>query len=162
MNASEPLCDNSGIPSRQGILNATQGDRNHVTAHQKHHRTLQPDGFNPGLAGCSETGLLPDRRIPDAQAEPKRAVRDYYRKHRYSFDDDPRIIRDGSDECIVLTPLPKDINNAETADEWFKAFEYIPIRYSAYDCTGQIFTGWYKIIYRNGRFYAYHSLKCDC
>ena len=95
-------------------------------------------------------------------AEAKRAVRDYYRKHRYSFDDDPRIIRDGSDECIVLTPLPKDINNAETADEWFKAFEYIPIRYSAYDCTGQIFTGWYKIIYRNGRFYAYHSLKCDC
>ena len=58
-------------------------------------------------------------------------------------------------------PLPKTITDEETAREWFEYNEYMHIRPSMYDCTGQLFTSWYKIIERNGRFYAYHCVSLD-
>jgi hypothetical protein len=33
---------------------------------------------------------------------------------------------------------------------------------SPYDCTGQMFTVWYKLVKRQGMWYAYHYIGCDC
>lgn len=92
----------------------------------------------------------------------KRSVRNYFRRHHHSMQDDPRIVRDdGIDGCIVIVPLPTRITDPETAQEWFEEHEYMQIRPSMYDCTGQLFTSWFKIVCRHGRYYAYHSICCD-
>lgn len=93
----------------------------------------------------------------------KRAARKFLREEREKHEDLPHLVKDdGMNGYVVLLPLPENITDAETADEWFRDWEYIEYRYTPYDCTGQLFTRWYKIINRNGRFYAYHSVGCDC
>lgn len=32
---------------------------------------------------------------------------------------------------------------------------------TAYDCTGQAFTAWYRIVKMQGRFFAYHDVAYD-
>ena len=49
----------------------------------------------------------------------------------------------------------------ETADEWFQYNEYMECIPSAFDCTGQRFTSWYKLVERNGRWWAYHCISVD-
>ena len=41
---------------------------------------------------------------------------------------------------------------------FFHRRHYYP---SAYDCTGQAFTSWYKVFARGGRFWAYHRVSVD-
>ena len=94
----------------------------------------------------------------------KREIRDYYKRESERKE---RFIRDdGIDGSIVLIELPGEINSVkidsfELAEEYFKAYEYRTYRPSMYDCTGQIFTSWYKIIKRNNKFYAYHCVSFD-
>ena len=38
---------------------------------------------------------------------------------------------------------------------------YIVLIHSMYDCTGQAFTSWYKIVERSGSMWAYHSVCFD-
>jgi hypothetical protein len=88
----------------------------------------------------------------------KREIRAYNKRPA----DEARIIKDdGIDGCIVLLPLPERIKHADVAEEYFMETEYRVCRPSAYDCTGQIFTSWFKIFQRHGRFWAYHSLSVD-
>lgn len=94
----------------------------------------------------------------------KKEIRDYY---KMEDEHKERLIKDnGMDGCIVLIELPSEINSVkidsfELAEEYFKAYEYRKCRPSMYDCTGQVFTSWYKIIKRNNKFYAYHCIGFD-
>lgn len=68
----------------------------------------------------------------------------------------------GMDGYVLKFPLPENITSAEDADEYFREYEYLYYRPSAYDCTGQHFTSWYKIFRKpDGRFWAYHSVSVD-
>ena len=77
--------------------------------------------------------------------------------------DDRQIIHDnGFDSFIAKFPLPEYIETREDAVEYFNEYEYIRMIPSAYDCTGQRFTSWYKIFQKpDGRFWAYHSIRLD-
>lgn len=73
-----------------------------------------------------------------------------------------RIVKDyGVDGFIALLALPKVLDTEEEAQEFFDEFIRIDYRPSMYDCTGQAFTGWYKLFRRDGRFYAYHRVSFD-
>lgn len=73
-----------------------------------------------------------------------------------------RIVKDdGIDGFVALLALPKVLDTEEEAQEFFDAFIRIDYRPSMYDCTGQAFTGWYKLFRRDGRFYVYHSVNYD-
>lgn len=95
----------------------------------------------------------------------KKEIRDYYKKKEKERKE-WLIKDDGMDGYIVLFELPSEINSIqidsfELAKEYFEAYEYRRCRPSMYDCTGQSFTIWYKIIKRNNKFYAYHQIGFD-
>lgn len=55
--------------------------------------------------------------------------------------------------------------NIETS-EWFNRAGFTENRYihgvnSQYDCTGCLFTEWFKVFRRRGRWYAYHCIGMD-
>ncbi len=73
-----------------------------------------------------------------------------------------RIIQDdGIDGYTGLLPLPEYIETMDEAVSYFEDYEYRHYYPSAYDCTGQAFTSWYKIFVRGGRFWAYHRVSVD-
>jgi len=73
-----------------------------------------------------------------------------------------RIARDdGMDGYVELLPLPEYLEEMDDAIGYFEDYEYKHCYPSAYDCTGQAFTNWYKIFVRSGRFWAYHSIGFD-
>lgn len=100
----------------------------------------------------------------DSVKEIKREIRNYYKREGERKE---RLIKDyGIDGRIVLFELPSEINSIkidsfELAEEYFKAYEYRRCRLSMYDCTGDSYTVWYKIIKRNNKFYAYHYIGFD-
>lgn len=57
--------------------------------------------------------------------------------------------------------IPKNISSKEIAEAWFEANEYRECTPSMYDCTGQSFTNWYKIVKLHDKLYAYHSVGFD-
>ena len=107
----------------------------------------------------------PDRKVNDPEglakhiANLKRTIRLYsHRETGY----DHRIIRDcGMDGYISLERLPADIKDLEEANEFFERFMTHQYRPSAYDCTGQAITSWFKVHRRSDGFYAYHSVSFD-
>lgn len=73
-----------------------------------------------------------------------------------------RVIKDnGVDGFVALERLPDDITDEAEANSFFEDFMTFHCRPSAYDCTGQAFTNWFKVFQRGGRFYAYHSVSFD-
>ena len=87
----------------------------------------------------------------------KKAIRKYF--HRKT---DRRLVKDyGIDGYIELIKLPEYLETKEDAKEYFDSEERMVCRPSAFDCTGQSFTSWYKIFKRRGQFYAYHSVSVD-
>ena len=111
----------------------------------------------------NEVSSIDIDRYNDFINEIKKEIRDYYKRDERK----EWLIRDdGIDGGIVLFELPSEINSIkidsfELAEEYFKAYEYRKCRPSMYDCTGQVFTSWYKIIKRNNKFYAYHCISFD-
>ena len=88
----------------------------------------------------------------------KRALREFTHKPL----SEERVVKDdGIDGCIVLFPLPDRIKTPEGAHDYFMDTEYRECVPSIYDCTGQAFTSWFKIVQRQGRFWAYHSICFD-
>lgn len=113
----------------------------------------------------NESDILDLDSYNDSVYKIKKEIRDYYKKREK--DRKEWLIKDdwiyGS---IVLVELPNEINSVkidsfELAEEYFKAYEYRKCRPSMYDCTGQVFTSWYKLIKRNNKFYAYHCISFD-
>lgn len=92
--------------------------------------------------------------------ESKKDIREYYKLQ----DEELRItyIDSDYDSAILLYELgvPSDWDYNEV-DEYFKEFEYMRCQPSQYDCTGQRFTGWYKIFKRNDKWMTYHRVCLD-
>lgn len=102
--------------------------------------------------------LAKERRKDDRIITLKREIRTFCNAPL----SEKRVIKDdGIDGYIVLFPFADDIQTAEEAKEIFEAYYYIEKTYSYYDCTGKAFTSWYKIIEKNGRFWAYHAIGFD-
>lgn len=72
---------------------------------------------------------------------------------------DRRIV--STDPSVILFPLPEWISNRNEAEVYFDEYERIEMMPSAFDCTGQAFTSWCKIVERHGRFWAYHCVGWD-
>lgn len=90
--------------------------------------------------------------------EQKKEIRKYYRE----YDNGIRLVKDyGIDGRIQLHELPEDIDSYEEAQWYFDTEEKMIYRPTYYDCTGQAFTGWYKLFKRNGKWYAYHRICLD-
>lgn len=105
---------------------------------------------------------MPDKDVTsvlDKIVEKKREIRKY---HKSTEKKDRHLVKDkGIDGYIELIELPDYIESREEAKEYFESEEELRCLPSAYDCTGQLFTGWYKIFKRRGKWMAYHSICCD-
>ena len=70
----------------------------------------------------------------------------------------------GDGSAIVLLPIIG--THIDTPlDEAIRIFEdnyEMRCANSPYDCTGQMFTVWYKLVKRQEMWYAYHYIGCDC
>ena len=70
----------------------------------------------------------------------------------------------GDGSAIVLLPI-MGTHIDTSLDEAIRIFEdnyEMRCANSPYDCTGQMFTVWYKLVKRQGMWYAYHYIDCDC
>ena len=77
-------------------------------------------------------------------------------------DEYPKLVKDYDiDGCICLEKLPAYIKTKDDAEEYFENNLYLQTRYSAYDCTGDLFTAWYKVCERSDGWYAYHRIARD-
>ena len=95
--------------------------------------------------------------------EVKAAIRAYHRKEDAALKARGRIVEDnGIDGYVALVELPDGLETLEEANAYFEENMYMEVRESQYDCTGQLFTSWYKVFQRSGRFMAYHRVSCDC
>ncbi len=90
--------------------------------------------------------------------ELKQMIREYTHRapaDRRCIDDDPYGY------YTMLIEAPEHVVTRSDAEEWFhecEEMQYIP---SQYDCTGQHFTVWYKLVKRRGRWYCYHRVGVD-
>lgn len=78
-------------------------------------------------------------------------------------DGEPRnvIFFDGGGR-IALEELPVNPEWCrEDVEAWFTENRYIHGVNSQYDCTGCLFTEWFKVFRRRGRWYAYHCIGMD-
>lgn len=90
----------------------------------------------------------------------KKDIREYLRGEAQK--PQRRLVKDnGIDGYIVLMELPAFLDNKEIATMYFEEHEVLTCRPSLYDCTGQAFTSWYKVVERNGKQWAYHSICFD-
>lgn len=88
----------------------------------------------------------------------KRDIRNYYRRNE--IDENVKIIKDNGNDAFVELRLLTGVESAEMADTVFKKLYYIDLK-DGIGCTGKPFTAWYKIIQRNGKYYAYHAVNFD-
>ena len=74
-------------------------------------------------------------------------------------------VKDFGDGSVILL-LPIMGTHFDTSlDEATRIFEdnyEMRCANSPYDCTGQMFTVWYKLVKRQGMWYAYHYIGRDC
>ena len=104
--------------------------------------------------------MLGDRR-DDKTALYVEKIKMAIRAYRDRPIDQAQIVRSGLDSMVVAIPLPWHLETEEEADAYFRACYYREAYHSMYDCTGQVFTTWYKIFRRGGRFWAYHATAMD-
>lgn len=109
---------------------------------------------------CELYGYDVNEIAKDKIIKKKRKIRDIYKQENEK--PEIHIVHDnGIDGYIELLQLPEEITIRETADEWFQYNKYMECVPSAFDCTGQRFTSWYKLVERNGRWWAYHCISVD-
>ena len=101
-----------------------------------------------------------ERNDTEKLVELKRKIRKFYNSDKSPWYG--RIIKGyGIDGYIAIVELPEWIEIESEASEYFEENLFVVCTPSAYDCTGQAFTNWYKTVNRNGRWYAYHSVGFD-
>lgn len=77
---------------------------------------------------------------------------------------DAYIVKDyGIDGYVELYRFPEETDHMskDDAEEWFDCTRRERCFPSPYDCTGQKFTNWRKLVRRQGHWYAYHSVSID-
>ena len=74
------------------------------------------------------------------------------------------LVKDyGIDGCVYKLFLPEQLETKEEATDWFYDNEFIYYHPSLFDCTGRLFTDWFKVGKDSqGRFFAYHRIGRDC
>ena len=74
-----------------------------------------------------------------------------------------RVISDrGINGFVELVALPDSLSTKEEAAAYFEEKEAIQCPDSPVaGCTGRAFTDWYRIVCRQGRMWAYHSVSYD-
>lgn len=91
----------------------------------------------------------------------KRSIREYTKRK-----DDNRTLTSidtGYGTFVCLDEFPTEITDRETAKEYFRCNWYREFVPSPYDCTGQVFTDWYKIWQRESdrRWMCWHGFSMD-
>lgn len=99
----------------------------------------------------------PTDPIANVIKELKREIREY----RDCPEQDVVVKDYGIDGAILLQELPECVNDEKTAEEMFMKLYYMSCPNGPYDCTGRLFTGWYKIFKRRGRWMVYHRVCVD-
>ena len=96
---------------------------------------------------------------PAYKQELKREIRRYTGRPAPSR----RIVESDDDSCTVLVNLhlPADKASLADADECFLHDHYLEAPRSSWDCTGALFTMWYKPFVRRGEWWAYHRVCRD-
>lgn len=90
----------------------------------------------------------------------KERIRDYFRRINQRTG---RLVKwyPGGDGEIWLEELPETVKTEQAAEDWFLYHKYREVTPSPYDCTGQLFTAWYKIFKRNEKYVVYHCICRD-
>lgn len=88
--------------------------------------------------------------------ETKKAIRNYNRQ-----ESPVKYIYCNYDGYTEIVTLPDDITTAEEAESYFINNLKRRCRPSLYDCTGDSFTIWHKIIKRHNKFIVYHHIGLD-
>lgn len=99
-----------------------------------------------------------DGKYPDIVKDVKRNIRNYYKQNAKR---NRRIVHGDFDYFVELVELPEFIETQDMASEYFEENIRLVCMPSQYDCTGQLFTSWYKPVKRNGRWYVYHGVSMD-
>ena len=108
----------------------------------------------------SEPRLKDDKMINHIIRNLKIGIRDYFKRINRRTG---RLVKwdpDGDGE-IWLEELPETVKTEQAAEDWFLYHKYREVTPSPYDCTGQLFTAWYKIFQRNGKYIVYHCICRD-
>ena len=63
---------------------------------------------------------------------------------------------------VEKVEAPKECIDLEDVEDWFERYERIEYIDRGYDCTGQMFTSWYKVVKLHGEWWVYHRISCDC
>ena len=95
----------------------------------------------------------------NAQLKLKSEIRRYYKQQ--SKQDPVTCIFDNGDSYTLLIKLPEYINTEKSAEYYFKNNYYRECVPSQYDCTGQHYTSWYKIVKRSYGFVVFHHVSVD-
>ena len=93
--------------------------------------------------------------------EGREAGLDYISGGRWVKEIRRKMVKDDGDAYTELIALPEDCKTDDDAVGFFRDWLLIECRPSQYDCTGQLFTAWYKVFKRGGRFMAYHRVCAD-
>lgn len=122
------------------------------------------DEFRLGYMILRCSRILPGYGATHAQrknlADLKRSLRKY--AHRNDSEYSPRVIKDyGVNGYITVRRMPDGLKDIEMARRFFGEFLTYQLTPSQYDCTGQRFTQWFKVVERRGSFWAYHSVGFD-
>ena len=104
-------------------------------------------------AGSEREAAFIDKEIKNL----KSSIREYNNRE----DDGRYALRNEFDGCIVVIPCGADCTKEEV-EEYFQDYERIEYRPTYYDCTGQHFTSWHSIVWRNNQWYLYHAISVDC
>ncbi len=92
----------------------------------------------------------------------KLKAREIYREEERTKD--PYIVNviDRGDDYIEKLVGDYDGETREEVEEWFRDNYYRTYCDRGYDCTGQLFTSWYKIFLVDGKWIIYHCITVDC
>ena len=103
--------------------------------------------------------LLPDEETEKKLKSLKKGIRIFWKEKELNV---KRWILGGdADGYLEKVKIPEDIFSKEIAEAWFEANECRECTPSMYDCTGQSFTNWFKIVKLHDKLYAYHSVGFD-
>lgn len=94
----------------------------------------------------------------------KKRIREYYKAE--AENNDPCIVsvfKDNGDSYIekIVAPVEGD-ECEEDVEEWFKECYYRRYYNRGYDCTGQLFTAWYRIFRTATHWIVYQCVAIDC
>lgn len=111
------------------------------------------------LNECAQRQVKNRRALNKRIKETKLRIRDYH--NRLKENTFHIIHDDGIDGYISLEQAPNFLKTKEEVEEWFEETNVLVARPSLYDCTGQPFTSWYKVVERREKFFVYHCVGFD-